>query len=92
MKANALTKAYAENVFTIKTMRNYLSKKAYKALMETIINSSTIAKMRPAARIINCARGGLIDEEALYEALKSGRIAGAALDVFSSEQIGRAHV
>jgi D-3-phosphoglycerate dehydrogenase len=50
-----------------------------------IINSSTIAKMRPGTRIINCARGGLIDEEALYEALKNGKIAGAALDVFSSE-------
>ena len=42
MEANALTKAYAENVFTIKTMRNYLSKNAYKGLMETIINRSTI--------------------------------------------------
>jgi D-3-phosphoglycerate dehydrogenase len=52
---------------------------------ECIINRSTIARMRPGVRIINCARGGLIDEEALCEALQSGRIAGAALDVFSSE-------
>ena len=52
---------------------------------EHIINRSTIAKMRPGARIINCARGGLIDEEALYEAIKSGHVAGAGLDVFSSE-------
>ncbi len=52
---------------------------------ERIINRSTIAKMRPGTRIINCARGGLIDEKALYEALKSGHIAGAGLDVFSSE-------
>jgi D-3-phosphoglycerate dehydrogenase len=50
-----------------------------------IINRKTIAKMRRGVRIINCARGGLIDEEALYEALKNGRIAGAALDVFSQE-------
>lgn len=50
-----------------------------------IINRSTISKMQPGTRIINCARGGLIDEEALYKALKSGHIAGAALDVFSSE-------
>ena len=42
MKANELTKAYAENVFTIKTMRNYLSKNAYKCLMETITNRSPI--------------------------------------------------
>ena len=42
MKSNALTKAYAENVFTIKTMRNYLSKNGHKALMETIINRTSI--------------------------------------------------
>jgi D-3-phosphoglycerate dehydrogenase len=52
---------------------------------EGIINSSTITKMKVGARIINCARGGLIDEKALYQALREGRIAGAALDVFSSE-------
>ncbi len=52
---------------------------------ERIINRSTIAKMKAGARIINCARGGLIDEEALLKALQEGRIAGAALDVFSSE-------
>jgi D-3-phosphoglycerate dehydrogenase len=52
---------------------------------ERIINRSTLAKMKPGTRIINCARGGLIDEEALHDALKSGHIAGAALDVFSSE-------
>jgi D-3-phosphoglycerate dehydrogenase len=52
---------------------------------ERIINRSSLAKMRQGTRIINCARGGLIDEEALYDALKSGHIAGAALDVFSSE-------
>ncbi len=42
-------------------------------------------KVKPGVRIINCARGGVIDEEALYEALVEGRVAGAALDVFEQE-------
>jgi D-3-phosphoglycerate dehydrogenase len=50
-----------------------------------IINRETIAKMKTGARIINCARGDLVDEQALYEALTSGKVAGAALDVFEKE-------
>ncbi|HSB28736.1 MAG TPA: phosphoglycerate dehydrogenase [Pyrinomonadaceae bacterium] len=50
-----------------------------------IIGREVLAKMKPGARIINCARGGLVDEEALFEAIKNGVIAGAALDVFSQE-------
>ncbi|BAC90080.1 phosphoglycerate dehydrogenase [Gloeobacter violaceus] len=53
-----------------------------------LINEKTLASMKPTARIINCARGGLIDEQALYVALKEGRIAGAALDVFENEPLG----
>lgn len=53
-----------------------------------LINAESIAKMKPTVRIINCARGGIIDEAALAEALQAGRIAGAALDVFSSEPLG----
>jgi D-3-phosphoglycerate dehydrogenase len=41
--------------------------------------------MKRGVRIVNCARGGLIDEDALYEALKTGHVAGAALDVFETE-------
>jgi D-3-phosphoglycerate dehydrogenase / 2-oxoglutarate reductase len=52
-----------------------------------MIDASALAKMKPTARIINCARGGIIDEQALYEALKAGKIAGAALDVFESEPL-----
>ena len=50
-----------------------------------LVDRDAIGKMKRGARIINCARGGLIDEEALYEALTSGAIAGAALDVFIEE-------
>ncbi len=53
-----------------------------------LINAAAIAKMKPTARIINCARGGIIDEVALGEALRQGKIAGAALDVYSEEPLG----
>jgi D-3-phosphoglycerate dehydrogenase len=50
-----------------------------------IISAAAIEKMKPSVRIINCARGGVVDEEALADALGSGRIGGAALDVFVTE-------
>ncbi len=50
-----------------------------------ILSRENLAKTKPGVRVINCARGGLIDEEALVDALKSGHVAGAALDVFAVE-------
>jgi D-3-phosphoglycerate dehydrogenase len=50
-----------------------------------LINSISISKMKDGVRIINCARGGIINEQELYEALKSGKVAGAAFDVFDKE-------
>ena len=50
-----------------------------------IIDSRRIALMKPSSYIVNVARGGLIDEEALYEALSDNRIAGAGLDAFAQE-------
>ena len=50
-----------------------------------IINATAIKTMKKGVRIVNCARGGLVDEAALYEALKGGQVAGAAFDVFVTE-------
>jgi D-3-phosphoglycerate dehydrogenase len=50
-----------------------------------LIDAAAMQRMKPGARIINCARGGLVDEKALLENLESGHIAGAAFDVFENE-------
>jgi D-3-phosphoglycerate dehydrogenase len=52
---------------------------------KNIIDAASIKKMKKGVRIVNCARGGLVDEAALAEALKSGQVAGAAFDVFVEE-------
>ncbi len=59
-------------------------------LKETIgmISKDAFARMKDGVMIINCARGGIVNESALYEALKSGKVAGAALDVFETEPPG----
>jgi D-3-phosphoglycerate dehydrogenase len=52
---------------------------------KNLINAEAISKMKPGVRIVNTARGGLIDEPALAEALRSGHVAAAGLDVFANE-------
>src|ERR1700704_5372801 len=52
-----------------------------------ILNKERLAKTKWAVRIVNCARGGLIDEQALADAISSGHVAGAALDVFETEPL-----
>ena len=51
----------------------------------TLIGKAELAKMKPTARLLNVARGGIIDEQALYEAVEAGKVAGAAVDVFTKE-------
>ena len=57
-----------------------------------LVSASVIARMRPRSVIVNVSRGGLIDEQALADALRSGHLAGAGLDTFTTEPLPRDHV
>ena len=52
-----------------------------------ILNAGAFAKMKDGVYVVNCGRGGTVDEDALYDALVSGKVAGAALDVFMDEKV-----
>ncbi|MBM5813478.1 MAG: phosphoglycerate dehydrogenase [Cyanobacteria bacterium M_DeepCast_100m_m1_067] len=54
---------------------------------ENLVNAALLKTMKPTARIVNCARGGIIDEAALAEAVDNGTIGGAALDVYANEPL-----
>jgi phosphoglycerate dehydrogenase-like enzyme len=56
-----------------------------------LIGAKQISLMKPTAYLINTARGGIVDEDALYDALKNNRIAGAALDCFAEEPVTKPH-
>lgn len=56
-----------------------------------MINAASIEKMKAGVRIINCARGGIVDESDLYDALKAGKVAAAAFDVFEKEPVDPSH-
>jgi D-3-phosphoglycerate dehydrogenase len=57
------------------------------AQTKMLLGAKELSKMKPTARIINCARGGLVDEEALVKAVDAGKVAGAAVDVFIKEPV-----
>jgi D-3-phosphoglycerate dehydrogenase len=52
-----------------------------------LLDAEAFAKMKDGVYLVNCARGGIVDEDALYDALSSGKVAGAALDVFQDEKV-----
>ncbi len=52
---------------------------------KNMIGPAAFAKMKDGVRLVNCARGGIVDEDALYEAIVAGKVAGAALDVYAQE-------
>jgi D-3-phosphoglycerate dehydrogenase len=54
---------------------------------ENMLNAEAFAKMKAGVYIVNCGRGGTLDEDALYDALVSGKVAGAALDVYADEKV-----
>ncbi|MEB3362318.1 MAG: phosphoglycerate dehydrogenase [Synechococcaceae cyanobacterium] len=54
---------------------------------ENLVNAELLRTMKPTARLVNCARGGIIDEAALAEAVENGTIGGAALDVYANEPL-----
>ncbi|HWT64711.1 MAG TPA: phosphoglycerate dehydrogenase [Terracidiphilus sp.] len=83
-----------ESGITLLPVEEMLTKADYLTLhvgltpqTQGIINAKTLATMKKGVRIINCARGELVVDAALVDALKSGQVAGAALDVFASEPL-----
>jgi D-3-phosphoglycerate dehydrogenase len=86
---------FAEHGVEVRELESLLAEADYVTLHcpvtdETrgILSRERLALMKPEARLVNCARGGLIDEAALADALRAGSIAGAALDVFAQEPPG----
>ncbi len=75
-----------ENLDELYPLADYISLHIPKtALSAGLIGKAQFDMMKNGVRIINCGRGGIIDEAALYEALTSGKVAGVALDVFAEE-------
>ena len=81
---------YAQQVTLdeVLSQSDYLSLHVPKLPATTnMLNAEAFAKMRDGVYLVNCARGGVVDEDALYDALASGKVAGAALDVFADEKV-----
>lgn len=78
---------YIENISDFWALPDFITIHTPKTPETThLINKETIAKMKDGVRIVNCARGGIIDEKDLKDALESGKVASAAIDVFEDEK------
>ena len=87
-RARALQVELVDELDDLLTSANFIS--LHTPLTEEthhIVDATRLAKTKRGVRVINCARGGLIDEDALADALASGQVAGAALDVFEIEPL-----
>ena len=90
-----VSKDYAQNLKVELVSMDQLLKEAdfitlhvpLTATTNKLIGSRELAEVKPTARIINCARGGVIDEDALVAAIRAGKLAGAAFDVFDHEPL-----
>lgn len=90
-----VSKDYASNLKVELVSMGYLLRESdfitlhvpLTASTDRLIGSKELAMVKPTARIINCARGGVVDEQAVLEAVRSRRIAGAAFDVFDHEPV-----
>ena len=82
----------SESIELVESLDDLLSRADYISLhvpyteeTHNILDADAFAKMKDGVYVINCGRGGTIDEDALFDALKSGKVAGAALDVYTEE-------
>jgi len=85
-RAEQLGVTMVDDVISLLPLVDFLTVHAAKTKDSAhLIRAEELRAMKKGARIINCARGGMVDEEALYEAITSGHLGGAALDVFETE-------
>ena len=87
------SKEFADGIgVTLKSLDEIYSQSDYISIhsplndtTKNMVNTEALKKMKKGVRIVNCARGGIIDEKALSDAIKSGHVKGAAIDVFAKE-------
>jgi len=85
-RARSLQVELADDLATLLTRADFITvHMPLTAETKNILNAASIAKCKKGVRIINCARGGLVEEAALLAALQSGQVGGAALDVYEKE-------